>query len=84
MRIIEAGNARYIENGDISGSDNPPMVEIKGFLEQTVVPEMTTKPVNHQVAIIPRNKVRRHLTAPPAIELTIMLAHILLLETIMI
>ena len=37
-------------------------------MEQSIVPEMTTKPVNHQVAIIPRNTVRRHLTAPPAIK----------------
>ena len=38
MRIIETRNARFIENGDISGSVDPRKVEIKAVRVQVSLP----------------------------------------------
>ena len=38
MRIIEIGNARFIENGEISGSDKPQNVVIQEVRVQVSLP----------------------------------------------
>ena len=38
MRIVETGNARFIENGDISGSMEPRTVEIQEVRVQIPIP----------------------------------------------
>ena len=37
MRIVETGNARFIENGEISGSTVPREVEIKEVRVQVIL-----------------------------------------------
>ena len=38
MRIVETGNARFIENGEISGSDKPRTVVIQEVRVQVPLP----------------------------------------------
>ena len=48
MRILESGNARFIENGNISGSNKSRNVEIKEILVETSasnVPSQVVVPI---------------------------------------
>ena len=48
-RIVEYGNARFIENGDISGSKEPCRVEIQEVREE--IPNVSTPLTSYKVVL---------------------------------
>lgn len=47
MRIVESRDARFIENEEVSGSQEPQNVEIKETKVECILPLSSFKVVNH-------------------------------------
>ena len=60
-RIVETGNARFIENGELSGSEEPRKVEIKEVRVRVSLPFTSFKDVVPNVVVQPKNQQEQQI-----------------------
>lgn len=68
MRIFESGNARFIENGEISGSIVPRDVEIKEVRVQVLLAYASSIKVVAPLVVVPNNNEQEQHNNEPMIH----------------
>mgnify|MGYP000107447173 CR=1 FL=1 len=63
-RIVETGNARFIENDEVSGSAEPCKVEIKEVRVRVPLPFTSFKVVVPEAIVQPNNQQEQQIDAP--------------------
>ena len=67
MRIIETGNTRFIENGEINRSTVPWVVEIKEVIVQVLLACASSSKVIAHLVVVPNNNEEEQHNSDPMI-----------------